>query len=695
MYFIHKEALYKLINEIVSALLHNFYRIEYSSAEMRICMNKLKKRFTHYFAGLMLVLGTLFISSVANAQSDITITFPTDRGIFQRDSSNKANVTVTVNFADAANVEAQVLNGDTVVSNWTPLAVDENNASLYTGTIENVPGGGWYQLKVRAKDKSTGAELATTTLERLGVGEVFITGGQSNSCNFGGKKMSALEDTVSAFNPTSDTWQHCDDSQPDISGYSTGNGGGSPWPTCGDALVKELNVPVGFITTGYGGATIAELGSIRYNAIKDALLSLKSYGYRAFLIHQGEGDSGISTTTQGQYAASLTQLIEKTRQDAGFDLPWVVANVSYTPWAAVANKTAVVNAQKSVCNNKDIFLGPNTDDMLGTLRHTDNLHFSELGLIEHGTRWAKSITEKLLTEYDVKISDSVSNGKIIFDKSKAVAGQQVTISVEPADGYYLVENSIEVNGGVVAVEDNKFTMLAEVMTVSAKFVSLPDHLLNLGAHIKNTEKINLDGYLDTGKDELKEAIAAAKMVYANPNATVEEATVATNRITGAISKLVIKPVPTPLAPTLKPTPSTPAPSTSAPAPTQTPTLPGSGNVYTKGAFKYQITSSTEKVKTVTLIRLVNKKKTSVTVPKTIVVDGYTYYVTAIGKNAFSGAKKLKAVKINSTMITSVGKNAFKNTYAKVKFKVPSKKLATYKKLFKRKGLKSSAKIIKA
>lgn len=68
--------------------------------------------------------------------------------------------------------------------------------------------------------------------------------------------------------------------------------------------------------------------------------------------------------------------------------------------------------------------------------------------------------------------------------------------------------------------------------------------------------------------------------------------------------------------------------------------------------------------------------------------------TKIGANAFSGCRKLKTITIKSTELTSktVADNAFKGITKATTIKVPKKKLNTYKKLFKSKGLSSKVKV---
>ena len=106
-----------------------------------------------------------------------------------------------------------------------------------------------------------------------------------------------------------------------------------------------------------------------------------------------------------------------------------------------------------------------------------------------------------------------------------------------------------------------------------------------------------------------------------------------------------------------------------------------------------------------------KEKTTVTIPKTIKVDGITYKVTGIGKYAFNYDSKmekviiganvkyieeqafyssslLKDIVIKSKKLTSktVGKDAFGEIGNKVTVTAPSKKLSSYKKVLTAKGL---------
>ncbi len=331
--------------------------------------------------------------------AELEALIPTERAVYQRNDRNKTDMLVRAEYEAGKEVVATLCteNDQKLAEEITLTATASDNA-VYEGTIPDVPAGGWYRLNIQAADPGTGQEESRITVEKVGVGEVFITGGQSNSCSFGAAETKAQEDRVSAFDSQSDVWQHCEDPQPCISGFGNGNGNGSPWPSAGDELYARLQVPIGFITTGFGGSTVSELLNKHYDAIKDAIDTLKPYGYRSFLYHQGEHDAS-GGTKRDEYAALLTELIQKTRTDAGYDMFWMVANAAYTPYTSLTAETEVLEGQKIVCDEETIFLGPCTDDMTIGYRASDNLHFNETGLKEHGQRWAEAIVQKMIPDY--------------------------------------------------------------------------------------------------------------------------------------------------------------------------------------------------------------------------------------------------------------------------------------------------------
>ena len=145
-------------------------------------------------------------------------------------------------------------------------------------------------------------------------------------------------------------------------------------------------------------------------------------------------------------------------------------------------------------------------------------------------------------------------------------------------------------------------------------------------------------------------------------------------------------------------------------------IPQKGETVSCSDSTYMVTKSAARNGTVEY-KSTKVQKSNIAIPDTIAIDGNTYKVTSVSKNAFKNNKKLRKVtigrnitKINanafqgcknlntitikSKNINSIGKNAFKGIKPKARIKVPSSRLSKYKKMFARKGQKNTVRIIK-
>ncbi len=70
-------------------------------------------------------------------------------------------------------------------------------------------------------------------------------------------------------------------------------------------------------------------------------------------------------------------------------------------------------------------------------------------------------------------------------------------------------------------------------------------------------------------------------------------------------------------------------------------------------------------------------------------------MSSIGGNAFYGCKNLKKITVKTSALTAkkTGKKVFKGIYSRAVIKVPKKKSAAYKKIFKKSGIGSKVKIM--
>lgn len=123
--------------------------------------------------------------------------------------------------------------------------------------------------------------------------------------------------------------------------------------------------------------------------------------------------------------------------------------------------------------------------------------------------------------YDISIEE-MENGSITASKSTAAEGDTVTLTVNPADGYRLVENSLKANGTIVTAVDGVYTFImpGEAVTVTAQFEQVPQvDKSNLLDKINAAKAIEQGNYTDETYQALQNAIAAAEGVYNQPDAT--------------------------------------------------------------------------------------------------------------------------------------------------------------------------------
>ena len=443
--------------------------------------------------------------------------------MYQRDLANVADVTLTGTWAATNGVTINTVQASVDGGDWIDMVM--NADGTFSSDSMSLKGG-MHSVSYQALDAS-GTVLATQS-GQIGVGEIFITAGQSNSTNCGDIRQASTSGLAFAYNPVTGKWEENCDQQ---FGPLDGTNRGSTWPSFADALAEEEGVPVATFSVGYSGTNISqwindEKGGISTNMINAInFLNENADGFAGILWHQGESDKG---TAEDVYYEKLNQLIDRSRAAAGDDeLPWGVAIAS-----ADGNGTTyanVTNAQlRVIADDPNIFQGVNTDEFCvidrehasdpdyETLRGTNgnSIHLSDKGLKEAGRLWALTAGESIIGLRKYWLADSaealaVSDWEVNGGYKlgiKLVSGEE--LSVETDNAVQMVND-----GGTVEVGENYSLTLTGAVTGEGEMIKTGKGALTLSG----------DRSEYTGKTTVSEGTLTLSGAAATSNGSVEAA----------------------------------------------------------------------------------------------------------------------------------------------------------------------------
>ncbi len=397
--------------------------------------------------GIMFVL---IIGSFASAIAQLIVDFPLEKAVYQRSANNSLDVTISGRYTDTltTKIEVRLLNAATHQTvfgfDWASLSASPILGKFY-GLLPNVPSGN-YHLQIRNLNGTSAID--TFTVNSLGIGEVFVVSGQSNSVGFFQfGAVSAQSDSVVTHNYSNyfPQLQHTANipafpllGKIEFDDY-VGEKGRSSWcyGKLGDLLTARLNVPISFFNAGairtssknwmesrlggpttheYFNAQYGDLVGMPYVHLKNVLHFYASqFGTHANLWHQGETDTFKNYSTQF-YADNLNLVKSQTRKDFHPDLSWMVARVSFDGTNA---SSAVIGGQNTVIQaDQNTFYGPSTDQI--TFRNQeagDNVHFFGPSIVALAEAWdleldgiffqnSKPITPKPIQEIKLRYENN-------------------------------------------------------------------------------------------------------------------------------------------------------------------------------------------------------------------------------------------------------------------------------------------------
>lgn len=347
----------------------------------------------------------------------MSLSSPLDYQIFQRQSRLRGTIVMSGHVAvPADHVQVRIV-GKSLLGplpgRWNGVSFDKKTGD-FNARLPAIAGG-FYEVDVKALVRSS--EVAEISVPHVGVGEVFVVSGQSNSTNYGEVRQVTVTGMVSTF--SGESWRLANDPQP---GVQDGSTKGSFLPSFGDALYRKYGVPIGVASVGHGSTSVRqwlpagepvevmptkEIYVVRdksgalvsdgtlFNGMMARIDQLGVHGFRAVLWHQGESDAhqpaghDISGAT---YAQMLREVILATRKQAGWDIPWFVAEASYHSPSDMACPP-IRAAQRSMWESGVALQGPDTDTLTAQYRQNNGkgVHFNDAGLKAHGALWAQAV----------------------------------------------------------------------------------------------------------------------------------------------------------------------------------------------------------------------------------------------------------------------------------------------------------------
>lgn len=374
------------------------------------------------------------VSGIARVNAQLIITNPVPNQIMQRNASGTASISVTAYAhypytridASLIPIEGNTNAGQEQQFDSKQLAEGFLHATFSTGT-------GWYRLKLTGTAANGITDSAVVS--RVGVGEVFLVAGNSNAMGLPGLGAKDASSNIVSFNALNKTLNNenitvapdgpmpAPQFEPLKSGSNIFPNGETSWywGELGDLLFQRWKTPVLFFNTAWAAANAenyrdAASGKDAYNLyvgkfwpnrqpysnIVNTMRYLTSLtGVRAVLWSHGENDAQLGFN-EAQYFEGIRTLIQNSRTDSGYNIPWYIArnsasNQQKDPYLPVLNAQNRLIALPGL----NAFQGPYLDTIQiprPVSAHFENVPGGVQGLTLAAVAWNRSLTDPAIAQ---------------------------------------------------------------------------------------------------------------------------------------------------------------------------------------------------------------------------------------------------------------------------------------------------------
>lgn len=341
--------------------------------------------------------GTSSVSSTAtatpNPANTISITTPVSYQVFQRDGSSLGDISITGTYTGSPTAIEASFNG----GSFTTIVASPNGGT-FSGTLSD-QAAGQGTLTVRFVNNTA----ISSTVSRVGVGDIFVIAGQSNASGRGTNNQVYSHGSLYAtMFGNDDVWKDlADPTDSDTNQVDSVSDdptvGGSVWPLLATHVLADQSVPVAFVPAAKGNtealewlpnsgnhADVTTLYGSMYRRIQAVGGSVK-----AILWFQGEADAG-NNLAEATYLSRLTTIVDSMYSDFGVRV--VVAQIGNRA-GHTAYVDGVRDAQTTLWNTSThVYPGPVTVDINIADEGGDDLHFkTDAELQTLADRWWAAI----------------------------------------------------------------------------------------------------------------------------------------------------------------------------------------------------------------------------------------------------------------------------------------------------------------
>jgi len=359
-------------------------------------------------------------------------------------------------------VQARLVHQDTGAAVTAALdwhSVPTQPDGTWSAHLTAIPAGGLYRLETRYLARNVvDAEWATRGDMRhhLGVGDLWVIAGQSNSAGFGrGPYNDPSELGVHLFR-NSETWalathpmNESTDSRHTVN-LEDANPGHSPYLHFGRILRRTLNIPIGLVQTALGGSAFA-----RWNPTEDGSADLyenmihciEAVGgcVAGILWYQGESETDKTVEHATRYADRFVAAVQAWRERlAAPSLPVLTVQLNrfYTPPNPDSERcwSIVRDAQRRVPGRlPGVWVVPSSDLPLSDLIHT-----SPAGNLVLGERLARVALNTVCHRADNFVAPDIQSAR------RSADGHSIELTFAPVTSRL---NNIDAQACPFRVED--------------------------------------------------------------------------------------------------------------------------------------------------------------------------------------------------------------------------------------------------